>query len=396
MSEPLALAVALLAMSGGGVSAFVISTARAQAEADVELVVRAGANGSTRCFEVEALRQRISHYSATGLGGASGLRLELYVDAADSAELSVVRDSEVVARRRFDNLPAACVDRRDAVALSIALALDGVIQDWRLPRSKLGPRRAIPPRLPMQRKAGARRCATRSNPSNRRASRVGRSKQERRRCAPARARAQNGCTRKTGACRTSTREQNGSAGRLRTRCRGCAQTCRPWAVPRPARGGPLARRGAAFTGVDRRARRRALVQPAVRHRRLRNREHDRGLHVRWRARESRLTGGELLGCSVLRFGNFAAQGCVGAVAAACEASGESYPVRFPAATVLWAASTARLALRWPDARRVSVRLVAQGHVNMVRPELRVDGSSEQLAPAWLGASVGLDMLVSLE
>jgi hypothetical protein len=33
---------------------------------------------------------------------------------------------------------------------------------------------------------------------------------------------------------------------------------------------------------------------------------------------------------------------------------------------------------------------------MVRPELRVDGSSAQLAPAWLGGSLGLDMLVSLE
>jgi hypothetical protein len=109
--------------------------------------------------------------------------------------------------------------------------------------------------------------------------------------------------------------------------------------------------------------------------------------------ETWLAGGELLGCSALKLRDFEAQGCVGAVLAACRASGQGYSDKFPAATLLWAASTLRLALRWPAADRVSVRFVIQGHVNVVRPELRINGSSEQLYPFWLGGSAGLDLIV---
>ena len=112
--------------------------------------------------------------------------------------------------------------------------------------------------------------------------------------------------------------------------------------------------------------------------------------------ETRLTGGELLGCSAVKFGTLAAEGCLGAAAAACRAAGHGYPVAYPAATLPWAAGAARFALRWPDAQTVFLRLVMQGHVNVVRPELRVYGSTEQLHPAWLGALAGLDVIVALE
>ncbi len=41
--------------------------------------------------------------------------------------IRVVRDGEAVAGRTFEHLPAACADRRAAVSLAIALAIDGVI-----------------------------------------------------------------------------------------------------------------------------------------------------------------------------------------------------------------------------------------------------------------------------
>jgi hypothetical protein len=105
-----------------------VANARAQSE-NIALVVRARSNASMRCFELEALKSRIAHYGAGRLAKAEKLRLELYVVAIDSAELFVYRGRELVARRRFDKLADACVDRRDAVALAIALALEGVIRE---------------------------------------------------------------------------------------------------------------------------------------------------------------------------------------------------------------------------------------------------------------------------
>jgi hypothetical protein len=111
-----------------------------------------------------------------------------------------------------------------------------------------------------------------------------------------------------------------------------------------------------------------------------------------------LLGGELFGCTAWKFARFVAQGCLGATAAACHIRAEGYPVPVeqPLPWRLWAASAARLALRWPDEGAFAVRLLLQGHVNLVRPELRVDGSTRTLYPARVGGSVGVDMILALE
>ena len=104
-----------------------IALAQTAVEPRVALVVRADSRAAARCFEVDALRQRIAYYGRDRLARANDLRLELAVDTSASAELLVYRGAALVSRRRFEKLPEACFDRRDAVALSIALALEGVL-----------------------------------------------------------------------------------------------------------------------------------------------------------------------------------------------------------------------------------------------------------------------------
>jgi hypothetical protein len=109
-----------------------------------------------------------------------------------------------------------------------------------------------------------------------------------------------------------------------------------------------------------------------------------------------LAGGELFGCTGWKLGSFAAEGCVGAMAAVCSARGEGYPANQPEETLLWAAGAARFGLRWPDQRMISLRLLLQAHVNLQRPVLKVDGSSAQLAPGWVGGALGLDVILAFE
>jgi len=114
-------------------------------------------------------------------------------------------------------------------------------------------------------------------------------------------------------------------------------------------------------------------------------------HVR-----SRLIGGEVLACHALEVAGFTAQGCGGFIAAQCHARGRGYPLPFPPATLLWAAGTARLGLLWAHREVVSLRLVIQAHLNLVRPELRVERSTERLEAFWLGGAGGLDLVVSFD
>jgi hypothetical protein len=45
---------------------------------------------------------------------------------------------------------------------------------------------------------------------------------------------------------------------------------------------------------------------------------------------------------------------------------------------------------------LSLRLLVQGHINVVRPELHVEPLSKTLKPALLGGVLGLDMIIALE
>jgi hypothetical protein len=402
-SDPLVRALAMLVVSASGLGAFVPAGARAQGEGGVALVVREGAGGSARCFDVDALRQRVAHYREDGGARADDLQLELYVDAEDSAELRVYRGAELAARRRFANLPAACADRRDAVALSIALALDAVIHEMASARGEEGVAGGASPREPAPGSgsgsgSGPQPASERTAPAPKPARAETRAPRATE--APRDADTRDGAAQDEDAAadddddndnaRTAERDvtppspsqPRGSHGGAPSVALHAGGRWLAGALPSPVWTGALGAELAfgelfAIDGS-------AIASTAA------------DSTLAGASARTHLIGGELLGCTARGLGDFAAQGCLGAVVAACEASGEDFPVPLPSSTVLWAATAARLALRWPAAQRVSVRLAVEGHVNMVRPELRVDGSRARLSPSVLGGSAGLDLLVSLE
>jgi len=107
-----------------------------------------------------------------------------------------------------------------------------------------------------------------------------------------------------------------------------------------------------------------------------------------------LLGGEALACAGTSLASLGARTCLGAATAAFHAYGESYDQNLPS-TRLWAAAVGRLALRWPERAPVSLRLWLQGHFNITRPTLKVEGASERLAVGNLGGGVGLDLVLHL-
>ncbi|MDQ3035057.1 MAG: hypothetical protein M3Y87_21800, partial [Myxococcota bacterium] len=77
------------------------------------------------CLERDAL---VAHVE-TWLGRASiASELGVVVEGdADEVSFLVTRGGEPIATRRFDRLPRACADRRAALSLAIALAIDAAI-----------------------------------------------------------------------------------------------------------------------------------------------------------------------------------------------------------------------------------------------------------------------------
>jgi hypothetical protein len=380
-----ALCVVLLGGAAG------VGLVAARAGAGIALVVRTSSNGSARCFEVEALRQRIAYYGKARLARADELQLELYLDAADSAELRVYRGQKLLARRRFDHLPDSCADRRDTVALSIALALEAVLHelspadvtttgDTAVTTGEAGAlEHAGEPSVPPLRAAEPRDEADRSSDS----AALTAPELVDRAAIPVPLPAKQETVEPQDpepiqdTAPSSRARANPTFVRLHVGGRWLAH-----ALPTPVWTIAL---GAEFWLSPQLAVDISAIASTI------------GNSTLAGARaESSLTGGELFGCGALAFDDVAAQGCVGASMAACRATGLDYPRPFPAATLLWAATTARLALRWPEKSWISLRVIVQGHVNLVRPELRVDGSSEQLYPFWLGGSGGLDVIASLD
>ena len=470
MSDALAATLVVGVLAGGTLS-LTAAAARAQPRPEIALVVRGRSDEAARCFDAQALRKRIGLYGGERLAKADELRLELDVEDASRAELRVFRGRQLVARRRFVGLPAACADRRDAVALSIALALDGVVRAAPLEAARgaspgvaetnpgasardARPRAALPDAgaaspgtAPMAASAAAARAIPQAA-ADATASAFPAGASD----ATARAPAPNAAdaTARAPAPNTSDATERATAsGAIDATARSPGDAARPEAgapsateLPPPsaadAKPAPIEAQGSAHArsesddsaldGSNRSAggqpARALVVEPYIGARGLthalpapvwvgalgaelwigRTASIDGSILASTlgnselaggRAR-TRLLGGELLGCRALRFDDFAFQGCVGAAAAACFAAGRDYVRVFPDATLLWAAGLARLALRWPDRHSVSLRVFMQGHVNWMRPVLRVDPTNERAYPFWLGASGGLDLIVSLE
>ena len=107
-----------------------------------------------------------------------------------------------------------------------------------------------------------------------------------------------------------------------------------------------------------------------------------------------LAGGELHGCGGTTAADLHAQLCLGVMGAGVFASGEGFAAN-RSATSAWGALTMAAALRWPRYGKLALRLSVRGLFNAMRPELVVDGTSERLLLARLGASGRLELIFSL-
>ncbi|HKU44221.1 MAG TPA: hypothetical protein VJR89_38945, partial [Polyangiales bacterium] len=291
-----------------------LTSAQAQGSG-IALTVRGLTEDSTRCFEVGALRERIEHYGEARLARAEELQLELYAESRVSAELRVYRGREVVARRRFENLPEACADRRDAVALSIALALDGVAREI----APTEPTDSEPPAAAAAEPADAAPVRPEAEASREPEPVV--------RDEPAAATATAAPQDSAPASDTAAAAGGVARVQLHVGTRWLAH-----ALPAGVWTGTL--------GVELGFGRHFAIDVSGMASTVGNSTFAGGSAESW------LAGGEIMGCGALPFGAFAAQGCAGDALAACQAHG-NYPREFPDATLLWAARTARLALRWP-------------------------------------------------
>jgi hypothetical protein len=390
MSGLLPRTALLVLVVSAGASSLTARIALAQSQGGLAIVVDAHSPELRRCFREEPLRHRIAQYSTVSLAETEALRLELYVDDANNADLRIYRGEELVARRRFAKLPIACADRRDAVALSIALALDGYIGERSSvpaptaaqsrgsngdPKGRSEPSAGQP--TPPQMEPEANATPVQSDPE---ASGTPATVDPEASAKRANETATSGVAHVDAGPEAS--PAGGSRGsfsliHLHLGGRWLAE-----ALPSPVWTGALGVELASSShfAIDASAMASTSATSTL-----------AGAQAK-----SSLIGGELLGCLRHRLVSASGQACMGAVVAACRARGTGYPVRFPEATVLWVAGTARVALRWPDESALSLRLVAQGHVNAKRPQLRIDGSRERISAGPLGGSLGLDVLFTFE
>jgi hypothetical protein len=361
------------------------------AERPVALVVRAASHAVERCYDVAPLQERIARHRGSSGAKAAELRFELQVDNEQSAELRVFRGDVLVSRRLFEHLPKACSELRDTVALSIALALEGVASD------------AVPANEAEDTTSGSQ--GTSGNATKAAARSSARTPDAARENEPAAREQQRALERpvpiaeappvlieqtKPVAAEDPTEVEDAAADAAEGGA-GLSIRLQPHLGGRVLVEALPAAVWAGALGVelwfdphiafDVSALASTLTQSAFARGRV----------------NSRLVGAELLGCSSWNYASFAAQACLGATAAACYAAGNDYPAGDGDATQLWAATAARLALRWPNEGLIAVRLALQFHVNLMRPDLRVENApGQQLRPAVVGGSLGLDVIVALE
>jgi hypothetical protein len=342
------------------------------------LELRNDAPGAT-CFGSAQLEARIAHYSARR-SQTGGLRVVLELTGSDTARLRILRGGAVLARRVFERLPAACADRRDAVALSIALALDhastataadsGDAEPTAEPTPEAGPppgagaaspssAAPTPPAAPLPAPAsddspgaGGQSAPPRDN-------------------APVIMGSLPTSTSRTRNART-----DGEPIRLHLGAHFIAE-----ALPFPVWSGaigvelPLGPQLAlSVSGVA------SLTGEA---------------QLAGHGARGRLLGLLLLACRSMPLGALSLAGCAGAGFAAADVSGRDYPLPRPDTTLLWAAGLARIAARWPASGPLSLRVLVQAQVNVSRPELHVDGATESLRTAIIGATAGLELVAAL-
>jgi hypothetical protein len=374
------------------------TAAAAHAQATPTLELRGMAQAKAGCLSERQLLARVASYSQHG-APRPGLHMVLDFVSQDVAELRLYLLDVVVSKRRFEQLPTPCADRRDAIALSIALALEDTAPPPSAALPNTGPAAEpaatasstlYPASAPSERSVNTAQTAAnreqepvlaaQRNQAIAQAPRVGET---------AGADAHNQATQPSpapttpvllGSMPSATTHQlhGGERAGLQLHVGGRWLT-QALPVPVWALAAGIVVSVSRVVSIDVGA-----LTSTVGQTRLSG----------GRARAQLLAGLEALGCGAIPVFGLGLQACSGAALAMIEANGADYVVR-RGVTLVWAAGLARLMLRWPREGWLSVRLVAQGHVNMTRARLLVDGSTARLEPWPVGASVGLELLLAL-
>jgi hypothetical protein len=80
---------------------------------------------SSECATARSLRERIAKYLSPQ-ARIQGLSIAVRIEG-DSAGFRVLRGSSVIAERRFARVPAECAERRDAIAVAVAVAIENAV-----------------------------------------------------------------------------------------------------------------------------------------------------------------------------------------------------------------------------------------------------------------------------
>lgn len=436
-------------------AAMVPLLASAQTDDGVAIAVRVRGQGSAACLDAQALRRRVAHYRRSRRR-ISGVRVEVVVDGPDAVEVRVIRGLKLASRRRFEALPARCAERRDTVAVSLALALEGMA-------SQRSARRAASEAIPNDGlaadPASAREGRRPKDPDVRApldtAVQQGHSAEHSAE-SEAGARRAGGPVVGDGAVRGHRAEPEGGQRRATAPAGeralagveiGASSSVAPVSPVsrRPASDGVLEASEVSETmaeGLD-------VESETAEETRVADADVMRsetasvaldlhlgghllaealpmpvwvgavGAQLRFggplsldlsafastlgnvafeggRAR-ARLTGAELLACAGWPGPSRSWLGvCVGGVAAAAWVGGRDYPEEFSDTVTAWLAPASRLSLRFAVQDWLSFRLLVRAHVSAVRPELAVQGAGDPLRPSLLGGLMGIDALVSFD
>jgi hypothetical protein len=108
---------------------------------------------------------------------------------------------------------------------------------------------------------------------------------------------------------------------------------------------------------------------------------------------AQIFAGQLLGCANVHALPTILQGCLGTVAGVLAAEGRGF-VRRENATFAWAGVTLRAAAQWPSTGALALRAHIDGRVNLMRPAPEVHDAGAFKAPVGVfGADLGLDILL---
>jgi hypothetical protein len=369
--------------------------------------------GGSSCVSATALRNRITRYLAAD---APPAELSIEVDlAADPPGFRVLRAGRSIAERRFERLPAGCAERRDAIALTIAVAIEHALPAnvASHPEPTAAARApAEPPATPAPASQPTAAETARANRAESQPTAAGVSRTGETAAAPQPTAARSVSI---GAPQPTAARPPPVAQRSRVPEPVPESAAEPEAEPIPDTPEPerpwqrpserwMLHAGAAYLLEVLPARIPAFsigaeyaVLPALRLRFA-------GL-VSTRVTidfppgrvYGQLFGGSAHACLNTPFFALILHGCAGAAAALAYAEGDRY-TEPSSAGMAWLAGVLGILVEVPATGSVAARLVATGHVNLVRPQLYLEGpgADDVRSAGPIGASIGAEILVRVD